>query len=108
LSDNASLATLSRETSQLFADSCTRKDTEKLTDAFFQPFTQNAPFRATISLYQAQHGLSLKTRHKSYKAQDLLYVPPALIFRNCVFCPQCTYMFGVDQRTNSDYFSLQH
>jgi hypothetical protein len=67
LSDNASLATLPRGTSQLFADSCMRKDMAKLTGAFFQPFTQNAPLKATISLYQAQHGLSLKTIHKSYK-----------------------------------------
>jgi hypothetical protein len=68
LSDNASLATLSREASQLSADSCVRKDTAKLNDAFFQPFIENAPFRVTISLYQAQHGLSLKTRHKPYNA----------------------------------------
>jgi hypothetical protein len=36
------------------------------------------------------------------------YVPPALTFRNSVFCPQCIYLFCVDLRTNSDYFSIQH
>jgi len=25
-----------------------------------------------------------------------------------VFCPQCIYVFCVDLRTNSDYFSIQH
>jgi len=40
------------------------------------------------------------------KAEDLLYVPPVLTFINSVFCPQCIYVFCVDLRTNSDYFSL--
>jgi hypothetical protein len=38
----------------------------------------------------------------------LLYVPPALTFKNSVFCPHCIYVFCVDLRTNSDYFSIQH
>ena len=38
----------------------------------------------------------------------LQYVPPALTYRNSVFCPQFIYVFYVDLRINSDYFSLQH
>ena len=40
------------------------------------------------------------------KSKDLLYVPTALTFRNSVFCPQCIYVFCVDLRTNSDFFSV--
>jgi hypothetical protein len=35
-------------------------------------------------------------------------VPPAPIYRNSVFCPQCIYVFCVDLGTNSDHFSLEH
>jgi len=34
-------------------------------------------------------------------------VLPALTFRNSVFCPQCIFVFCMDLRTNSDYFSIQ-
>ena len=37
---------------------------------------------------------------RPFKAWDLFYVPPALTFRNAVFCPQCVYVFCVDLRTN--------
>jgi len=37
-----------------------------------------------------------------------MYHPPALAFRNSVFCPQYIYVFCVDIRKNSDYFSLSH
>ena len=37
-----------------------------------------------------------------------MYHPPALTFRNSVFCPQCIYVFCVDLRTNSDFLSIQH
>jgi hypothetical protein len=36
------------------------------------------------------------------------YVPPGLPLKNSVVCPQCIYMFCVDLRTNSDYFTVQH
>jgi hypothetical protein len=32
------------------------------------------------------------------------YVPPAVTYRNSVFCPQCIDVFCVDLRTNSDLF----
>jgi len=46
--------------------------------------------------------------HMNLLKPDLLYVPPVLTFRCSVFCPQCIYVFYVDLRTNSDYFSVQH
>jgi len=39
---------------------------------------------------------------------DLIYVPPTLAFRNSEFCPQCTYVFSLDLRTNRDFFSIRH
>jgi hypothetical protein len=33
-------------------------------------------------------------------------LPPALTYRNSVFCPQCIYVLFVNLRTNSDYFLL--
>jgi hypothetical protein len=53
-------------------------------------------------------GLNNVTQQLTVKDSDLLYVPPTLTFRNSVFRPQCIYVFCVDLRTNSDYFSLQH
>jgi hypothetical protein len=44
----------------------------------------------------------------TFKTWHLLYLPPALRNRNPTFCLQCIYVFCVDLRTNSDYFSLQH
>jgi hypothetical protein len=43
-----------------------------------------------------------------FKVYDVLYLPSALTFRNFVFCPQCIYVFCVDLRTKSEYFSIQH
>jgi hypothetical protein len=40
-----------------------------------------------------------------FKAYELFYVPPALTFRNYVFCLQCIYVLSVDLITSSDYFS---
>ena len=42
------------------------------------------------------------------KPKILHYVPPALTYRNSVFCPKCIYVFCVDLRTNSGYFPIQH
>jgi hypothetical protein len=36
------------------------------------------------------------------------YIPPALTYRNSLFYPQYIYIFCVDLKTLSDYFSLQH
>jgi len=36
------------------------------------------------------------------------FVPPTLTYKNSVFCPQRIYVFCLNLRTNSDYFSLQH
>ena len=41
-------------------------------------------------------------------SKPLHYVPPALTFRDSVFCSQCIYVFYVDLRTKSDYFPIQH
>jgi len=40
----------------------------------------------------------------TFKISEVLYVPPALTFRNSVFSPQCIYVFCAYLRTNSDYF----
>jgi hypothetical protein len=32
----------------------------------------------------------------------------SLTFNNSTFCPQCVYVFCVDLRTNSDYFTVHH
>jgi hypothetical protein len=57
------------------------------------------------------------TQHRScdpnlinlFKTQCFLYVPAGLQFRNSTFCPQSDiYVFCVDLRTNSDYFTVQH
>jgi hypothetical protein len=42
------------------------------------------------------------------KAQWLLYVPPCLTFNNSTFCPHSVFMFCVDLRTNSEYFTVQN
>jgi len=42
------------------------------------------------------------------KAQDSLYVSPALTFRSSVFYSQCIYVFHMDLRTNSDYSFTKH
>jgi len=44
--------------------------------------------------------------HINLLKPDLLYVPLGLTFIYSMFCPQCIYVFCVDLRTNSDYFSL--
>jgi hypothetical protein len=39
----------------------------------------------------------------------LLYVPPGLTFKQFYVLPtQCIYVFCVDLRTKSDYFTVQH
>jgi len=38
----------------------------------------------------------------------LLYIPPDLMFRNSAFCRRCIYVFCVELRTSSDYFSIHH
>jgi hypothetical protein len=44
-----------------------------------------------------------------YTLQRSLYVQSILIFTNSTFCPHSfIYLFCVDLRTNSDYFSKQH
>jgi len=43
-----------------------------------------------------------------FKTSELLHEPPALTFIIYAFCPQYIYVFCVDLRTNSDYFSIQH
>ena len=55
------------------------------------------------------HGpINIRLKIQPLKAQDLLNVPSVLTFRNSVFCQQCIYVFCVDLRTNSDYYSIQY
>ena len=42
-----------------------------------------------------------------FKASWLMYVPPALTFQNSTFFLQCIYMFCMDLRTNSEFWSTQ-
>jgi len=43
------------------------------------------------------------------RAQWLLCVPPCLTFSNSTFCPtQRIYVFCMDLKTNSDYFTMQY
>ena len=44
----------------------------------------------------------------TFTDKDFLYVPPGSICRNSVFCTKGTYLFCVDLRINSDYFSILH
>jgi len=45
-----------------------------------------------------------------FKAKWLLYVPPGLTLKKKFYIlpTHCIYVFCVDLRTNSDYFSIQH
>jgi hypothetical protein len=43
-----------------------------------------------------------------YKAQSLLYLPSGLAFKNYTICPQCIYVFCMDLRTNSNYFTTHY
>jgi hypothetical protein len=44
-------------------------------------------------------GLSKPSGHYMYHQFNI---------HNSTFCPQCVYVFCVDMRTNSDYFTVQH
>ena len=49
------------------------------------------------------------SHHKSYKAQRSIYMYRQFNIQQFYVLPtQCIYVFCVDLRTNSDYFTLQH
>jgi hypothetical protein len=71
---------------------------------------------AIISLYninwlvcRTETGCLLRGTNWVFKAQWLLYVPTRLTFNKFYVLPtQCIYVFCVDLRTNSNYFTVQH
>ena len=73
-------------------------------DSYISPPAEQKGILGQLCRKDASYSLGTST----FKAKDLLYIPPALTYRNCVFCPQCIYVFCVDLKTNSDYVSIQH
>jgi hypothetical protein len=64
---------------------------------------------APVSCFQSVPLSNVISHVNLLKLKTLLYVPPpALTFRNSVFCPLCIYVFYMCLRTNGDYFYLQH
>jgi len=64
-------------------------------------------FKLVVKIMKMEYFINSNIKPLMLKVY-LQYVPPALTYRNSVFCPQFIYVFYVDLRINSDYFSLQH
>ena len=77
-----------------------------ITKALYYLATWLVVFKSPVFLLVTQSSIqTLRFNLLDFSLKHLHYVPPALTFRNSVFCPQCIYVFCVDLRTKSDYFS---
>ena len=84
--------------------------------SLYVPHSGHCMYRKVVTIPHSGHYMC-RTSVTVCTAQWSLYVPPvvtictaSLTFNNSTFCPHthCIYMFCVDLRTNSHYFSIQH
>jgi len=57
----------------------------------------------------AIRNINFSVLHCLFRAEWLIYLPLSLRLQKCYVLPtQCIYVFRMDLRTNSDYFTKRH